>query len=1061
MKGRDDVFMASTTQSNILYSNEIFRQYLFTLSTDLVWKNMTLANSSEDQPSMYLAELFVTANRGLMSFDIIKSFPKVVLKNCGITDSVINVYAADKNKIPMSLRDELVKEYSRALSSKNPVNGYYEYFDKESGTYVTLYNEKNNYYRMLMGLPNVDDMSFIYNNDPRWDTTTPIHKLPLVDRIEMDSAGILNKLYKENPTKHYLKYAGLKNIDFFTSRIAERFEILYRNNTESDVINLAFDTEYNRSRMIVNNVYYSTAFKKTNSLYENFLAMSILFMTLQAMNYRYLQTDITRDFYDTESIKLVYDSYKVPFYTEIPLEYHRKIIKNINRLISYKGSSQVFFDLFDIFDVSSMDIYSYFLTKTHRLDNNGTPLFIPKLDSEGNEMYDEEGHLILDPSNYDIKFSKVKIYDDPALASADPSNDVEYGLITNNDPYWIEDAALQEKLKNESFNYTESKYIGIQTVFNLMNITFENAYIFRMITDNKELTKKMRVHWMDVGIDTSIFSMFTYLSALYCRYYGYTGSITDHIPALMETFGYNFQDSVQVLSEIRTDPILSKNKTLIDTINSLKVTNVDSLDINYKSMKSLRDIIATGYFNSKNKKEYNAYRNLYNTLMISKEVEDVYTNPETGEIFDSFLDVLNNEAPDLMQRYLLLNDNEIMNELTLVIDQIEMTINNLAYLQLSAGISSSTMINSLFKILTFFKSAKCDLIGYNVNYVINSRSDNFFKMMDCLELCYDEGSIYDEMDIRDLVKMIYDFFQYRLEVQTYTDMTLNDSLTIRFKDEIKYLRDHVKKVSYILQKYIKENDSKFIDIAHKLSDKVRINSLLLLSDTSDTELLGFVMHEYKYTGTIKDNIQYLVDKFYILDNPDAPNMNEIIEIAVYIDLLRSCIDSIREKNDTFKSVNTQSDILIPHSGYVDSDIAKFQDVIKQVYLSMLDYSSTLPTKDEVYGEYNKIKTILKDSEIYKDRLIDKSGDSNIIKFFDIIDSLRDKIFVKNTTTNIMDLLILSDSIHIIKNYFKYNDQMSVQDFVSSSNIKNLEYELNIFTDSLYEVDESGSMVNVE
>jgi hypothetical protein len=150
------------------------------------------------------------------------------------------------------------------------------------------------------------------------------------------------------------------------------------------------------------------------------------------------------------------------------------------------------------------------------------PLFTIKKDENDNDMYDDNGDPILDESkNYKVQFSRVKIYDDPALAISNEANNTDYELLTAHDPYWIDDGDLKEKFINEDFNYLESKYMGIQTVFDLMKITYENAYIFRLIIDNKELTDKLTFVWDTIGIECSIFDAFIYLSALYCKKYHY------------------------------------------------------------------------------------------------------------------------------------------------------------------------------------------------------------------------------------------------------------------------------------------------------------------------------------------------------------------------------------------------------------------------------------------------------------------------------------------------------------------------------------------------------------
>ena len=310
------------------------------------------------------------------------------------------------------------------------------------------------------------------------------------------------------------------------------------------------------------------------------------------------------------------------------------------------------------------------------------PYFIIKHDADGNPIYDSEGNPILDESNYKINFSRVKIYDDPALAVSDEVNAVDYATVVNVDPYWIEDAELTKKIVNENFNYLESKYIGVQTVYDLMKITYENAYIFRMITDNKNLTKSFNFRWTDIGIDCSIFDVFIYLSSLYCRYYGYEGLISNNIPTIMDTLGYNFEESMKLLKTIQSsDSPLRNNTKLINLLSNLDLTNLNSIDTVYKNIESIRDLIIEGYTNSKTISEYNLYRDMYNSLMVSKEITSTYSD-SNGNVYETFTDMLLNISPELMQRYLLLEDNEVENEIITTTDKIEDIINSSKYFTL-------------------------------------------------------------------------------------------------------------------------------------------------------------------------------------------------------------------------------------------------------------------------------------------------------------------------------------------------------------------------------------------
>lgn len=743
----------------VSYTNETFKSYLMTLSKDIIWKNSSLANSYESNTDPYLTEIFLTANRGVLNFDVVRAFPRAVLRKAGIPDAQIDLYAADKNKIPESLRNTVVAEYQTALCSTNPATGRLGY--ETADGWVSVYDEQNDYYRNLNGLPGINDTDYIYNSDPRWPTNIPIHLMNLIDRLEMEDAGVLDQMLIEHPKAKYLKYCGSKMIDIYKARTAGRFEILWRNSINSSTLEEDFDAVYLSCCNLVNSVYYTEAFKKTNNLYENFLAMCVLFMTIQTMQYHYLSVDVIRDFYDTESIKYVYDSYSVPFYNEIPLEYHRKIVKNINKLISYKGSSQVFFNLFDIFD-TNMTIYSYYLTKVHKFNEDGNPSFIMETDEDGNS--------VLSPKNYEIAFSRGEIYADPALSVADPVNKSDYTIITTSDPYWIDDYNTQKTLNDATFNFNETKYIGVQTSFDLIKIAYENAYLFKMITDNKDITDVLTLNWIDMGISASILDIFIYLAALICKFYGYDGLISANLPYTAALLGYDFQANATIIKDtINNNPYLRTNEQLKDKIRSMVITDTNSVNTVFSNMQEIESMIISGFINASSREEFNAYRELYNTLMTSKIIDEVYAD-DSGKAAESFSSLLRYQSPDLYSRLISIAEEDIEAELTILVDKIDSFITSLKYAPHSLGMESSNLIDNLFRILRFFKSAKAEIIGYNVVYQISTRGINFFKLMDkeiSFHDFYERTNIYASFD--DFITKTTDFNLVMEESAQMTD----------------------------------------------------------------------------------------------------------------------------------------------------------------------------------------------------------------------------------------------------------------------------------------------------
>ena len=837
----------------VSYTNEAFKSYLMQLSKDIVWKNSSLAKLYESNTDPYLVEIFVTANRGVLNFDVIRAFPRAVLRKIGIPEINIDQCASDKNQIPENMRSYAVQEYQEALCHINPVTGRLGYETPDG--WVSIYEEQNDYYRMLNGLPGINEKEFVYNTDPRWPTDIPVHDLELVDRLEMEDAGVLNKLIKENPKAEYLKYCGSKMISIYKARVANRFEILWRNTVDSTTLEEDFDAVYDSCCNLVNSVYYSDAFRKTNSLYENFLAMSILFMTIQTMQYHYLSVDVIRDFYDTESLKYVYDSYSVPFYNEIPLEYHRKIVKNINKLIGYKGSSQVFFDLFDIFD-TNMNIYTYYLTKIHRFDEHGNPMFELKTDEDGNVIKDKNGNPVLSPDNYSIAFSKGEIYADPALSVADPVNYSDYNIITTADPYWIEDANTKKVLDDKVFNFNETKYIGVQTTFDLIKIAYENAYVFKMIMDNKTITDLLIIQWPDMGIEASLYEIFIYLAALVCRYHHYDGLLSDKLPYTAAVLGYDFKKSATIIKDtIDNNQYLKKNIDLKNKIRSMNITNTLSVDSTFSNMQEIESMLISGYLNATSVDEFNAYRDLYNTLMTSKIIDEVYTD-NNGNVAESFSDLLRAQSPDLYGRLIGLAEEEVKDELTVLIDKIEELLTSLKYSPHSLGIESSSLIENLFRILRFFKSAKAEIIGYNIIYQITMRGINFFKILDGYYRFIDKDIRIDtDTFYHDFLMYIKNLLKFKRELTILKDngsnmpQTYNGYLT----EKIDWTNDMLKLVGQMFPPMT--DTQKYYDFIIRFCTKVTLNELQESGDKLDITDQVF-MKDFPL-DTFKDPFEFL------------------------------------------------------------------------------------------------------------------------------------------------------------------------------------------------------------
>lgn len=722
--------MINNANASVNISSSAFFSELMKISTDIIWKNQMLANRYENIEDYINTELFTSAIKNIITFDSVYQFDYNVLISAGLSEEQALAGMDLKETIPEQYRNNCVQKYISYILQKN----------NNTGRYIN-YTESNNYYRMLFGLPDIGDTDFFYNtiyDDISKDI--PIHELSIHERYMLETYGFLSELIEQNPDKKYLKYLTNKCIDPAISRNTDRFGILWINGSDFTNLLLDFKAVYEDCRININRVYYTEAFKRDSEMYEGFMAMCILFMTIQLMHQKYLDSDLTRDFYDLDSIKYIYSNYSVPYYSNIPLSYHIKIVKNLNSLLSYKGSNRIFFDLFELFNYGSIDIYNYYLLKTHKFDESGNPVFVKNID----ESYDY-------PSMYDIKFAKVDITKNPQVEISNPINHVDFDLITGLDPYWISDSELMSKLYSTKFNYLESKYIGLQVVFDLTKIIYESSYFFKMILDNRLPLSNLTIYISTVSRFVSLFDIIIYLAALVCKKYGYEGNISSKLPSIAKILGFNFkEDLINIRNDISNNQYLQDDTELLNLLTNMDMSSLSSVNQTIEKIFNLRTLISNRKINAKSRNEFFAYSNLEKTMMLSDIIEDVYEKSD-GDTALSFADLLNDRVNYLYER---LNsvDLNINNEIDTVLETLTRTFSSAKYINYTDINNINATITQLFKLLYFFKSAKSELIGYNIIYTFSLRGINMMKLMD--QLTNVSQTVFLNTDINDMDDII-------------------------------------------------------------------------------------------------------------------------------------------------------------------------------------------------------------------------------------------------------------------------------------------------------------------
>ena len=615
-------------------STETFINKLKLISESIVWKDRSTAIKYESKSDPQTVDLYMAACDGLIVWQNIRWFPKNFLRiqYPEASDVTIDKYYENKLNIPQDDWDTISSNYAEYLISS------YEGNDDN-------YNEQNNYYRRLYGLPNLEDEDsfwIIYKDNQSVDAsgsridyntkiinesmktltskiiyedkdvfilkltkeflnstvtiTNPFNEMFVlsgtvqecfntfnsygelvhndlikwvsiidntnISRLEFEIGGYFDIIYDSLPTaaekleKKYLKHMYHKRIRPFIARKKDAFGLLYYDSTIDDYISRDFEQAYQACRTYITQVHYSDAFKSTNEYYDGLIGMSILLMTIHHMYTKYIEADTTRDFYDVYSLQYVYDSYGVPFYPDIPLSYHKQIVKRINYLIAYKGSYQIITDLCNIFSFDDAVVNQYFLVKDRNYDiESGSPVPLDIHDG----MTPEE-KMAAYRRAFRIGFIKVPYEKDPYPYLKNQPNFIDYYTFTKDDPLWINDYNLLNLIYSTPFNYKETKYLGIDIVYDMMKIVNETCYfiqyIFKLKQDGhlnkqpepgKTEPQPIVIQYDQIDGEVELFDMLLYLIEVVCRQQGYHATINTDTAGIAKLKGYNYKEDLAAL----------------------------------------------------------------------------------------------------------------------------------------------------------------------------------------------------------------------------------------------------------------------------------------------------------------------------------------------------------------------------------------------------------------------------------------------------------------------------------------------------------------------------------
>lgn len=509
-----------------------------------------------------------------------------VVSNIKIND--YKYYMANPFNVPVVFRDNLLRRGREA---------FFEW-----------YEEENEYYRMLNGLPPIGTKSsdFIYLSEPLKNqlhaTDEPVHKLSPLIQNNYINTDEYKQVLAANPNKEYLKYLGIYKIDIFTARVAKDFDIIRYTLNRSDINpNLIdkFASTYADYREYVMVALYNRNFENIYVGYRSFMGSIIMMMTLTQLANKSVEAINNRNFLDDSILYIILSMYDIPDDLLLSNEVRRKLATNILKITKEKATDDVYYDLVNILGYQDVVISKLLLMK--------------------GQQFDSSNGYSTTPGNVNPYFLQLDLKDEnpyETIASGQaPIHD--YHSIIDNDPRWWDTEDTREILKNRPYSMADSKYIMVEAVIHQMKYMFESIYFTRLVLDNKAATDTFTTEIPEIfGTEpVSIYDLMVFIISAMCMNNGLNGDIISEESRLLATAGFNFDMDFDSFEEYLDTTRYVDIDRVHNYINNLRV--MDPTDINRlfnEVLYPMREWLELKINSTTNRHEFIEYENIYRAL---------------------------------------------------------------------------------------------------------------------------------------------------------------------------------------------------------------------------------------------------------------------------------------------------------------------------------------------------------------------------------------------------------------------------------------------------------------
>jgi hypothetical protein len=809
--------------------------FLKILGVSTVLKNEQEALRNETLESKRRSDIYLECVEGRVT---ISSFAvsEYELKAYNVPDNLIEKYKDDLKHLPEPFLSMITKSKSDA--------------------YVETYIEENNYYRMLMGLPKFTTDGVLVNLDfvptealQFIRTSVPIHLMETHEQNVLHTYGVIERMVETDPNGlRYLKHTGSNSVDVYTSRRAPQFGLLFISDDCPEQISARYTENIAKNREYIMNTVYSDAFKYRSDYYDNMISLLIVIMTITDVLSEIPDMIIKREFFDIKMVKIIFEANGIDFFPTIPYRYQIAMLKNLNNLIKYKSTGRNIIDICSLFGFDNIKVFKYYILKERIQNVDGTfrNATMMTKDEYGNDI-----EILDEQNNCELKFVKVPIDDIADNYILDPSSYTSYNQMTDPDRYWAGDLTkeiIMDAVLQEEFNYWRSKYISIDAIYSVTQLSFQLSYFYHIFFDDvfMEEALMLAVPTLNLYAHFRVSDLLAFLFALKYEYAMVEDKIITLPSDILFIQGFRQADALDSINTyIQNIGLTLDALKVYDTANQEyrimgfnKKASLNKLDSDIRKMSqdtvTLDDLIPEYlndqipiltmaqfreiFINNKeiydhvvyqmrtadNKDIYDLYKRIYDSLFISDLNTEFFRVGEDNHTAATYTEFLAHRDSILSNQLAIVrsvDDEDVrINQITILIDAVVYALeeyldsDEFKYIfNIFPSVSAEAVRGYIFLVIDFFKSYKINIASINSVYLFDDRLGNRVSILEKVWLTHvlTKPDVIDILEkMRKKIRISYKEFLY-LKEEVYRSITMWKE--VLFNHEVVDIEEEIKK----------------------------------------------------------------------------------------------------------------------------------------------------------------------------------------------------------------------------------------------------------------------------